>query len=561
MTTSITSHDISQDTHPQVMSAQVIHRSRQWSLIWLIPMIALIVALYVGYQAWQAQGEVIEISFTTATGIESGKTKLRYKDVDVGKVIDVKLTPDLKQVKVFIAIQRDLASQFKTDAQFWVVRPRITTRTISGLSTLLSGAYITLTTGEAEATANTFVGLDEPPTLSGASEGKHFTLVAERLGSMDVGSPVFYRGIAVGEVVNYTLNAQDLMQIQIFIKAPYHRLVKAQTRFWKVNGIDISLGSDGVKAQMESLLSFMQGGLAFENIQQLDTQANINASHQFNLYPNKDSISHNAPNLRLTYVMNFSGSLAGLNEGAQVQHQGLTIGRVLDISPKFNHETLTIEMPVLVELWPERMAMTEDAEQAKALLWQMVHRGLKAQIKPANLLTGQMLIDLAYHHVSADAPPIQQTKAGHDLFPTVASDVEHITQRVNAMLQQLEKAPIVETIADLKSAATGLKYALDSKRHDSIVKQSEHLLKQVNSGLSKHEQLPAQLTATLAQTQKTLNTLDVSLQQMNQTLSHDSLIQHDFRSVLQELAKAATAIESLADSLQRQPNAVIFGKE
>lgn len=424
----------------EVVTAKIIRHSRQWSLIWLVPLLALSIASYIGYQAWRSQGIHMTVLFDSATGIEVGKTQVRYKEVVIGKVSSVGLSDDLTKVAVDIAIDRRFAKQLHDNARFWVVRPRVTTRTISGLSTLLSGAYIAMTPGDTGDMPERVVGLDDPPTLSGASNGRQFTLTADRLGSMDVGSPVFYRGIAVGEVVSYTLGDDDRMHIHVFIRSPYDRLVKNNTRFWNVNGVELSMNGDGIKARMESLLSFMQGGVAFENVDVLDdNNANHLDSDLFELYPNKDSIKQSYPKTKLTYVMPFTGSVAGLSEGAKVQMQGLDIGQVIDFSPHFDSKTLKIDIPVLVEIWPERLAMPNDAEKAQQLFSQMMKQGLRAQLKPINLLTGQSAIDISYHN---NAPVFVASTNTHNypIFPTMPADIEQIGRSVSGILAQLDQA-------------------------------------------------------------------------------------------------------------------------
>ena len=349
------------------------------------------------------------------------------------------------------------------------------------------------------------------------------------------------------------------MQIKVFVRNPYDRLVRSQTRFWNVNGIDISVSSEGVKAQMESLLSFMQGGVAFENTQQLAAQSDVASGHQFALYPNKDSIDQTPPNLRLTYVMLFAGSVAGLTEGARVQHQGLEVGRVLDVSPRFDTASLKVNIPVLVELWPERMAMPSDAKAAQALLSKMVQSGLRAQLKPANLLTGQVLVELSYQEKVL--PFLANKHETYDVFPTIPADIDNIMRTVGGVMHQLEKAPLAEMVNSLNETAKGLRRMMDEKRQDSVLRQTENLLKQANTTLANMQALPNTLNDTLKQTQQTLVTLDASLHSANSALADDSLVQHDMRNLMQEVARAASAVETLADTLQRQPNAVIFGKE
>lgn len=547
------------DVKTSPVMARRVRRSRQWSLIWLVPALAVLIAAGLGYQAWRTQGAQIVVEFATASGLEAGKTRVRYKDVEVGKVVKVALNEDMTRVRATLAMDRAVAASLRSDARFWVVRPRVTTRTISGLSTLLSGSYVSLLPGDTGDARNEYLGLEEPPNLSGLSEGSQFWLTADRLGSMDVGSPLFYRGIVVGEVASYTLDADERMRIQVFVRSPYDRLVKSSTRFWNVKGLAVKMGTDGLQAEFESMLSFMQGGVAFETLPQWGEAQSVGEGHVFALYPDRDSIAQQTPNVKLHYVMTFEGNLSGLGAGAVVQHRGLEVGRVLDVQPEFDTQALQLRVPVLVELWPERLAMPADAERAKGLLMRMVDQGLRAQLKPASLITGQVMVDLDY---LAEAGKVQLAEVkGHTHFPTVPATMEQVVKTLGNVMAQLEKAPIAQTVEELRQAAAGLKTLLDKDQASSVLRQTEQLLAQVNQTMAGMQQLPSTLDATLKQTQTTLATLNTSLQQANTALAEDSLLQHDVRTLMQEVARAAGAVETLADTLQRQPNAILFGKE
>lgn len=428
----------------QVFTAKVITNRHHWLVIWLIPLLALGFALYIGYDAWRTQGYDIDLLFDNASGLEAGKTHVKYKDVDVGKVRHIRLSDDMQWAVVTVSIDRQFAHHLYQDTAFWVVRPRITTRTISGLSTLLSGAYIAMQPGTQTGTRlpSAVRGLDEPPTFSGFADGRHFQLTAERLGSMDIGSPVFYRGLAVGEVVSYTLGKEDRMDIQVFVKSPYHRMVSSSTYFWQVNGLEVSIGAEGVKARLDSLLSFMQGGVSFENLPQVDGQQHIaqDNDNKFQLYPDLASI-------------------------------------------------------------------------------------------------------------------LEQSGQGE------TSELTKMMRSMSAILAQLEKAPLAPTLEALQKTTEGLNRLLDANQERSVLRQTEQLLAQVNQLMKQLETMPKEVNTTLAQTRTTLATLDGSLKQMNHSLSDDSVLQQDVRNLLQEVSRASSAVETLADTLQRQPHAVIFGKD
>lgn len=427
----------------QLPNAEVITNRYHWLMVWLVPVLALLIAGYIGYDAWRTQGYEVELLFDNASGLEAGKTTVKYKDVTVGKVKQIRLSDDMQWASVLVSMDRQFARNLYQDTRFWVVRPRVTTRTISGLGTLLSGAYIALQPGHEEGShlAYSMRGLDEPPTFSGFADGQHFRLTAERLGSMDIGSPVFYRGLAVGEVVSYTLDQKNQMDIQVFVKSPYHRLVTANTYFWQVNGLEFSMGADGVKAQMESLLSFMQGGVSFENFDQLAVGDHLSQGDDdhFQLYPNQSSIL---------------------------------------------------------------------------------------------------------------------TQAGQG----EPNDVVAMMHSLKQILAQLEQAQIGNTLQALQKTTEGINRVLDANQDQSVLRQTEALLAQTNQLMKQFDTVPKEMNATLVQTRMTLATLDTSLQGITHSLNADSVLQNDLRHLLQEVARASTAIETLADTLQRQPNAVIFGK-
>jgi paraquat-inducible protein B len=299
--------------------------------------------------------------------------------------------------------------------------------------------------------------------------------------------------------------------------------------------------------------------LAFENIAQLDADKTVQEGHVFALYPDKDSITQDNPTIKLTYLMLFTGSVSGLTAGARVEHKGVEMGRVLDVQARFDERSLTVELPVLVELWPERLALATTQVQAKERLDKMIEKGLRAKLKSSNLLTGQLLIDIDYQDKAQ--PVVAQHDQGYIRFPTVQTDMEQIMHRVGGVMAQLEKAPIQDTIYELNQTAKGLHRLLDAKQDTSVLRQTEILLKEVNATLTKMQTMPQQMNDTLSQTQTTLQNLNKVLLSTDKTLSDDSLIQHDMRTLMQEVARAAGAVETLADTLQRQPNAVIFGKE
>ncbi|MEY4588579.1 MAG: hypothetical protein RL497_655, partial [Pseudomonadota bacterium] len=252
------------------------------SPVWLIPLVALIIALWLAVNSWQEKGQEIEILLNAAAGIEVGKTQVRLKDVPVGKVSKMQLTADLSQVRLTVTLEREIAKHLSSNSRFWLVSPRISVAGVSNLGTLVSGVYIVMDPGEAGTFSTHFEGLAEPPAIESSVKGTPFVLRADSLDSVDIASPVYYRQLKVGEVTGYKLSENgDAVEIRIFVKAPHDKLITHHSRFWNVSGFDINLGADGLKAQMASLVSFLGGGISFENINAYENSEQARANQTF----------------------------------------------------------------------------------------------------------------------------------------------------------------------------------------------------------------------------------------------------------------------------------------
>ena len=231
-------------------------------LIWILPTVVILAGAFVLIHEKLAQGINIEIRFHSAEDLETNKTKIRYKEVEIGEVTGIRVAKDRKEVVVTATIHREDREYLVDDTRFWVVRPRISAAGVTGLGTLVSGAYISVDVGGSTTRSKSFVGLEIPPIVTADLPGRQFILHADDLGSLSIGSPVFYRHIDAGQVVGYTLDPGGTgVTIRIFVNAPFDGYVTSGTRFWQASGVDMSLSSDGVKLRTESLTSILQGGV------------------------------------------------------------------------------------------------------------------------------------------------------------------------------------------------------------------------------------------------------------------------------------------------------------
>ncbi len=536
----------------------IVEDKKRLPIIWLIPLLAALVAGWLVFTTLNEQGPELVISFANAEGLEVGKTRLKYKEVVVGKVTDIQLSNDLSHVEVTARLNRSAGTHLSGDTSFWVVRPRISSSGISGLTTLISGVYIGMDLGSNDSSPRKhYQGLDETPYLRSDIGGTTFTLNAESLASLDIGSAIYYRHIKVGELVKYELASTGRsVKLELFINEPYDSLVKQNSHFWNASGFELRLTSEGVTAKLESLAALMSGGISFHTPLDFEEGAQANSQDTFILYPDFASTAEKQYSFTLPYLMHFTGSLRGLNPGAPVEYRGIKVGEVIDISIQMDRETYELEIPVLVAFHPDRIAPAEEFSHPQEALDALVAKGLRAQLKPGNLLTGQMYIDLEKHPNSKTA--IIATTLPYPTFPTVEASLDTITRSVTDLFSKIEQMPILEITQEVHKMASAL-------RELSTSPEASLLLSNLNESLLQIEQLAksANLHSNTIYTNldKSLIQLTLTLEALEGTVAQDSLMYHDVTKMIRELSTAARSVKDFTDYLQRNPDALIFGKD
>jgi paraquat-inducible protein B len=516
--------------------------------IWILPVVVILAGVFVVVHELLAQGTSIEIRFVDAEDLEANKTKIRYKDVEIGEVHDIHVSKDRKEVIVNAVIHRDASDYLVSDTRFWVVRPRVSAAGITGLGTLVSGAYISVDVGRSPVRTKRYVGLEVPPIVTADLAGREFVLHAEDLGSLSIGSLVFYRHLTAGQVVGYSLDPGGTgVTLKIFVNAPFDTYVNGGTRFWQASGIDMSINSDGVKLRTESLTSILQGGVAFQTLPgSAPTPVPVDTS--FTLYPDQDRAMRPAETEIRTFVMFFNGSLRGLSAGAPVELHGIAVGEVRSVDVEYDQNGATLRFPVVVDLYPQRIrgrnaprpqqSLVRDAPEtvSRALVDNLVAHGLRAELKSGNLLTGQKYVDLDLH---ADAP-VEKVwwKEQPAVFPTVSNGLDEIQDSVAGIARKLNKVPFDQISYRLVSTMTALEQTL---------KSTDQLMRHVDGSVA------PQVEATLTEAQ-------AALKNAKELLAQDAPLQSDLGSTLLQLSRAAKAVTALVDYLERHPEALLRGK-
>jgi paraquat-inducible protein B len=434
-------------------STAQVRRSRWVALVWVVPVVAFLVVIWVGFQTFANHGPTVTITFTSADGLEAGHTKIRHKDVDIGTVKQVVLTSDMSHVEVTAELDRQVADHVTDSTRFWIVRPRVSAAGITGLNTLVSGAYLEMDPGHATADAQPtdhFAGLEEPPVVDDEDvPGTRYTLHADDLGSIGQNSPIYFRGINVGEVSGYQLG-KDAKQTDIFIyiHAPYDKLVRPKSHFWNVSGVSISAGANGIRASTRSLEALLAGGLGFDTSDAAMWEVASPKDSEFHLYKNEDEADQQPTGPTVSYIAYFTGSVHGLSEGASVEIQGMRVGQVTDVHLDYTIKTRTLRASVTFEVDPTQLPIAKDLpkpsiEAVNQAMEHLVQKGLRAKMGSANLLTGQRLIQLEF---VPDAPSGAVDYSGPlpEVPSTASGDLDTLMSSANQFMDKLGQLPIAE---------------------------------------------------------------------------------------------------------------------
>ncbi len=559
-----------------------VTRTKRLSLVWFVPLIALLAGAWLTIKVFNEKGPEIKISFNSAEGFEVGKTRVRFKDVDVGKVKNIQLDGALEKVIVTVELSKAIGKHLNENSNFWAVRPRISAKGISGLSTLISGVYIVMDPGVAETSdkPKVFIGLEEPPQIPSSAEGKSFALRTTQLGSLDIGSPVYYRQIQVGEVINYKLHESgDHVNLNIFIRAPYDHLVQINSRFWNSSGFDLNIGADGINAHIESLTALIGGGIVFDTPHNLSAGEAADEGKEYFLYPDVASINDKTPSLKLEYVLYFEDSLRGLNIGAPVEFRGTTVGKLLDKETRIDPISLNVQIPVLIEIYPERLSLQDDAIDPSEVIENMVSRGLKASLKTGNLLTGQLYIELEFDE-KGEPDRIRDT-GYYAKFPTAPGQFGELTRSISNIASKLENMPLDDVVNNLNETILEFKQLVAAPENKQSLKNLEKMLAEISETSHKFGHLADSYASMSPKLNKALDSADttllsaeqamkdvgVTLAKMNETLtetagsfSEDSAFHYKLRVLMDELTEASRSLNALVDTIQRKPDALIFGK-
>jgi len=523
----------------------IVKRMKTLSPVWIVPLVAVGIAIWLAVQARLEKGVEIRIEFTNASDIVPGQTQIKLKDVKVGMVNKVRLSSDLKTVQVSAAIDREVASHLSKNSRFWVVTPRITASGVSNLGTLINGVYIVMDPGEKGDFRSEFIGLDEPPSFHSDEPGTQYVLQAENLGSLDIGSPVYFRQIRVGEVTGYKLaENQKFVDINIFIRAPHDKMVQSRSRFWNVSGFGVSVNADGLKARMASLASLINGGIEFDNAANFGDDTQAADGQQFYLYPDRESVLEGRYNIKYYYMLKFSGSVRGLTVGAPVEFRGIKVGEVVDVQLA-NADNTKKSLDVYIAMEPQRFDPNDSPTRAEvdARLANMVKQGLRAQMSTASLITGSKYIDLVFVD---DAPEAQFIRSdNYSEIPTVDQNIDMVAEKLDKVLDKVANIPIDKIGDDLAASMASLRNILGTLEKQKTAQKMDGAVENMRD--------------TLETANQALDQIRQTMQSVDQAIAPDSELKYEMTEMMKSVNDAANSVQLFVDELNRHPNAMISG--
>ncbi len=550
---------------PDDQTAQAAVRPARFSVIWIIPIVVVVIAAWLGWTTLSRRGPEITLQFETADGLTAGQTQVKHKAVALGTVESVGLSKDLKQVDIQVRMSAAAKPFLTSNAQFWVVRPRLSGASISGLDTLLSGAYIAVDPGAPGGTPqDVFKGLESPPGVRSDEPGRTYTLMSDDVGSLSQGSAVFFRNIQVGEVLGYTIppGGRGPIPIQVFVREPFDHYLRADTRFWDVSGIRADVAGGGLRLKIESLQAVLSGGVSFGLPQQRRDKTASEAPDNavFKLYASEDDANTASYRDRLSMVTYFKSSVKGLAAGSPVEMFGLQIGNVTDVKLQLDGKKGNAQVRVAMEVQPERVFSEDEINKGAVsdVTQALVDNGLRAETDTGNLLTGSSVISFAF------VPNASPEHVGHEgnaiVLPSKSGGISGILDSVSTVADKIAAMPLQQIgdnlsnlLAHTDSTVNGAQLKQAIAALTDTLRSAQHLTAHADKGLTPLLQRLPQIADQLQQT----------VGHANATLASyggDSDFHHSLQQTLDQLNETARSIRLLSDFISRHPSSLLLGR-
>ncbi len=543
-----------------------VHSRRRIPLVWIVPLLTALIAAWLAWDTFSKRGPTIPISFETAAGLTAGQSQLKYRNVVMGTVKAITVAPDLSKVLVTVETVREAEELLTDKTIFWVVKPQLFAGNVTGLDTLLSGSYIGMRpTTEKGKLQRSFTGQRDPPVLQASAKGTTYKLESKRLGSISLGSPVFYRDLEVGTVLGWDVgDLASSVTIHAFVREPYDKYVHEDSSFWNASGLSVKLTANGLDLQFESLRALLLGGIAFDTASYPKSPVAAQ-HHSFPLYASQEVARSAGFGRQLQLVSNFTGSVAGLSVGADVTLYGLKVGEVTDVSLVFDPKHDRVVAPVRYRIEADRITGISAAQGLApgALAQDMVRRGLRATLQAPSLITGQKIVAL---EMVPDAPPAELEQAGN-VYIVPSSEVgsfDSITRSANELLSKVNRIDFDQIGRNLAGSLKGLDGIINGAQLKTTLAALEAAMVDVRDVARKLDEgaTPAlkRLPDIAVQLQDSLAKANRLIASLDKGYGDQSKFHRDIDRLMPQLTETARSIRALSDLLARHPEALIKGR-
>ncbi|MDC9508856.1 intermembrane transport protein PqiB [Pseudoalteromonas sp. Angola-4] len=527
------------------------------SAIWIIPLIALLVGIWMLYQYQANVGPTIYIKMPHAEGIIAGKTEIKVRSVKIGQIDAIRLSDSQDSVIARAQIDKNYNELLTDDAKIWVVKPRIDETGISGMSTLLSGVYLEFSPGESKKLKERFVLQDEPALIGKDVKGGRFQLLSYNAEVLEVSTGIFFKNYKIGQIETATFDWKNqAMKYGIFINEPYQNLITLNSIFWVNAGIEIDLSADGINISTGSLSKLLKGGISVGLPEQQAPGDLAQDGHNFSLSQSyKEALEERFYDFDY-YIIDFEQSIRGLRPGAPVEYRGTRIGTVVEAPANVivngkpahfkNHNTA---VPVLIKI--EYGRLYHDSAAAKEF-WQSsltgwIKNGMRASLKPGNLLTGAVYVDF---DIYPDAPKAHLAKlAQYDIFPSISSGITVLADQVSDVLNKVNDLKIEDSLAQMQATFSD---------YQALANEMRALLSQKDT-----QNLPGDFNRNFDKMTKSMEQFEVTMRQFDKTMASyqaGSEFHHQLQQTLLEFKRLSEEIQPLTRGLNEQPNMFIFDK-
>ena len=518
-------------------------RRRRFSAVWIVPIVALIIGAVLIYKSVSQKGPTIQITFQSAEGIEAGKSVVKYKDIKVGKVTDIRFDEDLKSVIVTAELNKEMKRYLSEKTRFWIVHARLTAESVEGLDTLLSGSYIGMDPRPGQKELRHFKGLESPPVILDNLKGRIFVLEAEEKGSLQIGSPLYYKKLKAGKVIGTHLSDDGRrVLINVFIQEPFSRLVTGATRFWNASGIDAVIGPEGVEIRTASLTAILSGGISFDNFEVFGKGKAVEEKHHFILFNNLKEAQKIHYNRELYFWVYFQDSIRGLKEGAPVEFRGVKVGEVVNFFLIGDARTAEFRIPILIKIEPERFTIQgvkqKNSQVDERIFKALIAKGLRAQLQSSNLLTGSLLVNLDFFPGARKEEPKKEN--GLYIFPSVPGTIESLKANLQSVLRKVASIPFEDIGQKVDTLLTNL--------NSDTLPQLTRSVRQFNTEL-------------LPSFTRLIDNSNTTVEEMRRNyLDANAEIHRNMLKLLDEITRTSRSIRQLTDYLNRHPESLLRGR-